>query len=311
MTEPENGDVHHIPFDELIAHLDGLVAAFDEHPDQETREAVLQLLQGIDAMHREAFKRLAAFLEDHHAGHLLSEAAQIDRLLNTVLNLYDVVPSEAMVSQVEAALARVRPYIESHGGQLKVLSVEGGLVHLEMGGSCHGCAGSTITLQRGVEQALREGFPGFEEIVVHEPAPDAGIVDQQGFISLDQIQVSMAVLQAPEFTPVTQLEELPTGTMKQVTLDDVRALVANVEGEIYAAADLCPGSALPLSGGTLSGATITCPWHNERYDVRSGKCLELAGRRDSPRLPVYPVAVVDGGIGIAVNVTARPLLAEA
>lgn len=305
-----NGSVHHVPFDELIAYLDGLVGAFEEHPDQATREAVMELLQGIDGMHREAFKRLAAFLEDHRAGHLLAEAAQADRLLNSVLNLYDVLPTEVMVSQVEAALARVRPYIESHGGVLKVLSVEGGVVHVEMGGSCHGCTGSTITLRRGVEQALREGFPGFEEVVVHEQPPAVGRVSQQGLITFDQILPTQAILQAPVFRPVARLEDLPLGSMKPVTLDEARALVVNVGGEIYALGEMCPGSALPLTLGALEGPVIICPWHNERYDVRSGKCLDLAGRRDSPRLPVYPVAIAEGEIRVAVNVAVRPIIAE-
>jgi len=310
MTQPDNGNVQHVPLDELIAHLDGLIAAFEEHPDPATREAVMELLQGIDAMHREAFQRLAAFLEDHHARHLLVEAAQADRLLNSVLNLYDALPEEAVIPQVEAALARVLPYIESHGGVLKILSVEGGIVHVEMGGACQGCAGSTLTLRRGVEKALRDGFPGFEEVVVHEPPPPAGLMNSQGLISLNQI-VPPFIMQAPVFRPVAALEDLPPGAMKPVALDGVRALVANVDGELFAVGEVCPGSSLPLTLGTLEGALIICPWHNERYDVRSGQCVETAGRRDNPRLPVYPVAVVDGEIRMAVNVPARPTLLEA
>ncbi len=311
MIQPDHGNVQHVPLDELIAHLDGLIAAFEEHPDPATREAVMELLQGIDAMHREAFNRLAAFLEDHHARHLLVEAAQADRLLNSVLNLYDALPEEAIIPQVEAALARVLPYIESHGGVLKVLSVEGGRVHVEMGGACHGCAGSITTLRRGVEQALRQGFPGFEEVVVHEPAPEIGLMNSQGFISLEHILPARPIVQGPVFQSVAALEDLSPGAMKPVALDGVRALVANVDGEPFAVGEVCPGSSLPLTLGTLEGALIICPWHNERYDVRSGKCVETAGRRDEPRLPVYPVAVVGGEIRIAVNVPARPTLLEA
>lgn len=310
MTQPDHGNVQHVPLDELISHLDGLIAAFEEHPDLATREAAMELLQGIDAVHREAFNRLAAFLEDRQASHLLAEAAAADGLVKWVLGLYDAVPDEVSLSQVEAALARVRPYIESHGGQLKILSVEGGVVHVELGGSCHGCAGSTITLRRGVEQALRESFPGFEEIVVHEPLTAAGPANPQGLISLDQILPPQPILQAPVFKLAIRLADLPPGSMKSVILDDVRVLIASVEGEVYAVGELCPGSALPLSIGALNGAAIVCPWHSERYDVRSGKCLEPAGRRDAPRLPVYPVAIADGEVRIAVNAAARPMFAE-
>jgi nitrite reductase/ring-hydroxylating ferredoxin subunit/Fe-S cluster biogenesis protein NfuA len=311
MTNSTHNNSHHIPFDELIAYLDGLVAAFEEHPDEATREAVFSLLQGIDGLHREAFKRLALFLEDHQAGHLLVEAASVDRLLNTVLSLYDVLPDEVAVAQVEAALARVRPYIEAHGGSLNVLTIEGGVVHLEMGGACHGCAGSAMTLQRGVRQALQQGFPGFIDIVVHEPATARGQSDQQGVIALEQIYVAPPLLQAPIFETVAQQDDVPPGGMKQVTLDDLRLLLASVAGEIYVVGDMCPGSMLPLSTGRLDGAIVTCPWHREQYDVRSGRCIETAGRRDQPRLPVYPVAVRENEIQVAVNVSARPLIMEA
>lgn len=310
MTERDNGNTQFMPLDELIAHLDGLVNAFEDHPDEATREAVFSLLQGIDALHRGAFNRLAAFLEDRQAAHLLSEAAQVDRLIKTVFNLYDVLPNDEAVVQVEGALARVRPYIESHGGWLKLLTVEGGLVHLEMGGACNGCAGSTFTLQRGVRKALQEEFSGFEEIVVHHPAETARTTPG-GFISLDDVYTPPSMLQAPIFSTVAALEDLPPGSLKQVRLLDIQALVANVDGDIYAVADFCPGSMLPLSSSKLEGATLTCPWHREQYDVRSGHCLDPAGRHDNPRLPVYPVAVRNGEIQIAINVSARPPLMEA
>ena len=41
-----------------------------------------------------------------------------------------------------------------------------------------------------------------------------------------------------------------------------------------AVGELCPGSNMPLSFGELSEARLTCPWHNEVYDVRSGQCLD-------------------------------------
>lgn len=311
MTDSNSGNTHHIPLDELMAYLDRLVAAFEDHPDEATREAVFSLLQGMDALHRGAFTRLAAFLDDRQAGDLLLEAARADRLINTILNLYDLLPNEEALSQVEAALARVRPYIESHGGRLKLLTVDEGVVHLEMGGACYGCAGATVTLQRGIRQALAEDFPGFEDIVVHKPATEAAATSSNGRIAIGDIYTPPALLQAPLFETIARVEEVAPGSLKQVRLDNVQALIANVDGDIYALGDFCPGSMLPLSTGKVEGLTVTCPWHGEQYDVRSGRCVEPAGRRDNPRLAIYPVAVVDGAIQIAINVTARPPLSEA
>lgn len=306
----DNNNSHHVPMDDLVAYLNTLVAAFEEHPDTTTKEMVFNLLQGLDALHREAFQRLAAFLEDHQSGHLLGEAAQADRLLRTVFELYDLWPPQDNRVQVEEVLAKVRPYIESHGGQLNVLAVEGGVVHLEMGGACQGCPGSSLTLQRGVERVLREDFPAFEEIVVHEPEEVVASVDQQGLLSFDRSYTPPQMIQGPAFEPVGHVEDFTPEKMRQVEVGDQRVLLANVEGEIYALGDACPNSILPLSTGALSGFRVICPWHGEEFDVRNGKCLEKAGRRDEPRLPVYPVAVNEGEVLVATNVAARSPIVE-
>lgn len=293
-----------LPLDELTTYLGELAAAFEQHPDEQTREAAIGLLQGMDALHRAAFTRLTAFLNDHQAGHLLIEAAESDRLISTVLNLYDLLPTEVGVRQAEAALAQVRPYIESHGGELKVLDVAEGVVHIQMGGACQGCAGASYTLQRGIRQALEAGFPGFENVVVEEVT--ANQTSASGFISLDQVYTPPSLLQGPDFQPVVKLDDLLPNTMQQVQIDDVQILLINGAGEIYAVGVMCPGSMLPLMNGRLDNNTIICGWHNEQYDLLTGACLDKAGTRQTERLPVYPVAIQDGQIQVAVNVPARP-----
>ena len=312
MNGLESETSHHAELEELLAYLDGVVQSFEEHPDESTRQAVFGMLQAIDALHREGLRRLAAYLERQGAAQLLGDAAEADRVIYTVLGLYDMLPAdEASLADVEAALARVQPYVESHGGSLKVLDVDGGTVHVEMGGACRGCPGSQITLQRGVQRALEENFPAFEELVVHEAATSGGVAGENGLIGLDQIQTAPSYLQAPKFETVAHLKEVAPGTMKQVQIQDVRALLANVDGDVYALADDCPGSVLPLSAGELDGAILTCPWHGERFDVRTGRRLQGDGERRGEHAPFYPVAMEDGKIQIAVNVTARPPLREA
>lgn len=50
-----------------------------------------------------------------------------------------------------------------------------------------------------------------------------------------------------------------------------------IEGEVLCAAAFCPHLDGPLFEGTLSGATITCPWHQWRYDLRTGRRIALFG----------------------------------
>ena len=124
-------------------------------------------------------------------------------------------------------------------------------------------------------------------------------------IGLGEIQVKgsrpIPGLRAPRFTPVGQLQNLPPGAVQPAAVDEVRALVANVDGELYAVGELCPGSDLSLLFGDFEGALVTCSWHGETFDIRSGRCVDPAGREDRPRLPVYPLRVVGDEIQIAVG----------
>lgn len=194
-----------------------------ENPDDEVRYAAEELLKGIDQVHREAIARLANLL-DHHG--MLQQAAA-DPLIGQVLDLYDLLPLDES-SQVDRALDEVRPYIHSHGGQIELLEVSDGIVRLRLAGACSGCSGSAMTLRRGVEAALREGFPGFLEMVVEEPAPTPA---RPTFIGLEQIKVV-----APPVRPVFEDAAAVDDVQGMVTVDvkGVPVLLHNLDGEIFA-----------------------------------------------------------------------------
>lgn len=145
--------------EELLAEVDAL--------DDGVRARVFSLLDGIDALHRLALGRLAARLDP----------AQIERLraaepaLAWLFDAYAVGVDERAAA--EAALDAVRPYLHSHGGDVAVLAAQGGIVRVRLSGACSGCTASTITLQRGVEEALREHLPGFAAMEVEEEAAEA------------------------------------------------------------------------------------------------------------------------------------------
>jgi hypothetical protein len=73
----------------LIRQVDDLVASFDDHPDEATRERVAALLGGIDLLHREGLTRLSEGLKNHGMGPVL-EAVAGDPVVRTLLGLYDL-----------------------------------------------------------------------------------------------------------------------------------------------------------------------------------------------------------------------------
>lgn len=306
-TKNEKVETQEVPLDDLLVYIDQLIKAFESHPDETTHGMVFQLLDALDGLHRQAFHRLSAFLEDKSGENLLEEAAKADRLIDTVLQLYDVFDDSKALKQVETALAQVQPYIESHGGTLKLVKVSNGTVQLQMGGACRGCPGSQFTLQRGVERAIKEHYTDFSELVVIEPIAPEGAKTHGGTIPLGDVYSPPSLLQAPQFHPTITPDDLPKGSLKQVDVEGTQVLLAHLENGIYAVGAYCPDSALPLTTGELDGLKITCPWHGEQFDLSTGECLDSAKRRTLPRLPVYPMALKDGKIHVAVNVPARPM----
>ncbi len=255
-------------FDEAVVRLDELVSELEREGD----DRALELLQLIDAIHRPALALIAAGESDHP-------------IARAVLAMYGLAPVDDRIL-VEEALETVRPYIHSHGGEVELVALEDGVVTVRLSGACHGCAGSAITLQRGIEQALRDGYPGFERLVALEPerAPE-----------LLQVQK----LRRPIFVETLSGEGLAFGELRSVSVEGVAVLLVNVDGEMYAFRNGCAVDGLPLEGGRLAGTVLVCPWHNCAYDARSGKRMD---EEEQPGLAPVPIALEDGAVKVAVNV---------
>ena len=61
-----------------------------------------------------------------------------------------------MEEKVKALIEEIRPYIQSHGGDVEFMSLEGNIVKLKLLGACHSCPGAVMTLRNGIESQLRE-----------------------------------------------------------------------------------------------------------------------------------------------------------
>ena len=66
--------------------------------------------------------------------------------------------------RVESVLARVRPFMQADGGDIELLTVEGNSADVRLTGMCAGCPSAHMTLYLGVETALREEIPEFENL---------------------------------------------------------------------------------------------------------------------------------------------------
>ena len=68
--------------------------------------------------------------------------------------------------RVTDALDSVRPYMESHGGNVELLGIERGIARIRLEGSCEGCPASASTLELAIKTALDAAAPDLEGLVV-------------------------------------------------------------------------------------------------------------------------------------------------
>ncbi|RJX18438.1 MAG: NifU family protein [Ammonifex sp.] len=70
-----------------------------------------------------------------------------------------------MKEQVEAALAKIRPYLQRDGGDVELVDVENGVVKVRLKGACGGCPMATVTLKQGIERTLKQLIADVKEVV--------------------------------------------------------------------------------------------------------------------------------------------------
>ena len=97
------------------------------------------------------------------------------------------------------------------------------------------------------------------------------------------------------YVRVADKSDIGRGKMKKVTLGEVVVLIANVSGNYYAVDNMCTHFGGDLSEGILEENVVTCPNHQAKFDVTTGKVVsppaEALGRPEIEDLPTYFVKV--------------------
>ncbi|MGH9124167.1 MAG: NifU family protein [Acidimicrobiales bacterium] len=185
-------------YQDVLRRIGELTEELTNLPDPRTAEKVSELLDWVDAFHHAGLGRLVEMIRQWR-GEIFLESVSADEVVGTMLAAYGLgegAQTEAeATAAVEQALEQVRPLVESHGGDLEVVSVVDGVVQIRMKGTCDGCPSSAATLTYGVEQALRENWVHFRRLEQVDPA------DEVDASKSDLTCVTAAV---PEPVPVPQ-----------------------------------------------------------------------------------------------------------
>jgi 3-phenylpropionate/trans-cinnamate dioxygenase ferredoxin subunit len=111
----------------------------------------------------------------------------------------------------------------------------------------------------------------------------------------------MTELAVDAFRTIGRSDAIPNDFVVPYYLEDrkLRISIARVGERLYAFDDLCAcaNEACPLSGGLLTGTTITCQCHGSRFDIVTGAVIDGPATK---AFNVYDVQEVKGAVRIRV-----------
>ncbi len=101
------------------------------------------------------------------------------------------------------------------------------------------------------------------------------------------------------YFPVATLADLPEGALRMVRVGGRRLCLVSLSTGVHAIDNACPHEGYGLTQGDLSGDVLTCIWHNWKFNVTSGECVQ--GEEDVVSHHVRIDA--DGTVSVALRVS--------
>jgi Fe-S cluster biogenesis protein NfuA/nitrite reductase/ring-hydroxylating ferredoxin subunit len=308
---------------ELLDRVQDLTAKVDELSDVRARTLAQELVSTVIAMYGDGLQRIMEVIGDsREAGATILDQLSQDGAVASLLLIHDLYPV-SLEERVLEALDTVRPYMESHGGNVELTGLEDGVAKLVLQGSCNGCAASRATLELAIKQALDEHAPdlaGLEVQGVTEPsipvgngtgpalpmAPDpptgafelpvvhsgglAGAVDLGLELGLEPSQ------RPPRWVPLAESARPATGSLRALSVDGVGLLLADVDGSLLGYQNECAACGRTLGEAELRNGVLRCPACEVEFD------LPRAGRAAGGEpLQLKPVPLLEsGGLRVAI-----------
>jgi Fe-S cluster biogenesis protein NfuA len=130
-----------------------------------TAEAAMAVVEALTEVYGTALARMVAMASGYPG---LAASFAGDELVGHLMILHGVHPRPAE-ERVARALDEIRPYIRSHGGDVELAGIDGGVARVRLSGSCDGCASSAATLEQAVTSVVLAAAPeltGVEKVAV-------------------------------------------------------------------------------------------------------------------------------------------------
>jgi Fe-S cluster biogenesis protein NfuA len=172
---------------QLMQRIEELIGEIETLDDPHARACAVELVRSLMEFHGAGVGRMMELVADAgEQGDAIFGRFAEDKLVGGLLLLYGLHPLE-LETRVRQALDEVRPSLASHGGDVELLGVAGGVVRLRLqsNGSGHSCPSTAMTLRQSVESAVYDAAP--DMVALEVEAPD-GQTAPAGLVQLGRLK---------------------------------------------------------------------------------------------------------------------------
>jgi Fe-S cluster biogenesis protein NfuA/nitrite reductase/ring-hydroxylating ferredoxin subunit len=227
-------------------------------PDDNARQMLGETLETVLRFYGLGLQQILNLLKmQAPEGKKALEALVADPGISGLLLIHGLHPVP-LADRLQQALDKVRPYMESHGGDVELVALEDEHARLRLRGHCETCPSSTVTLELAVRAAIEEACPdlaGFEvEGIKNDAASGAG--------SFEHVPAA-----APEWTRIETAQEIAEDAFTTVRTEAGSLLICKLDGQLYAYRDHCPACNMPLHLGEMKDGLMICSL-GHRFSVK-------------------------------------------
>lgn len=152
---------------QLAQRLQELIDQIQAQPNPSARVLLQECLQTMLAFYGDGLDRVLAHIDaSGAAGQPILDRILKDEVTSGLLIIHGLHP-RTLEERFHGALESVRPYMQSHGGNIELLGLEQDVARVRLQGTCKTCPSSSITLELAVRRAVEEACPdlaGFEVV---------------------------------------------------------------------------------------------------------------------------------------------------
>ncbi|MDB6022658.1 MAG: thioredoxin-like protein [Pedosphaera sp.] len=135
-------------------------------PDPSARTLLHECLESLLTLHGQGLAQMLELIKDAGPeGKKLLDAVTQDPFLRGLLLIHGLHPVD-LKTRIGAALNKVRPYMESHGGNVELLALENDVARLRLQGACKTCPSSAVTMELALRAAIDEFCPDLQGMEV-------------------------------------------------------------------------------------------------------------------------------------------------